>query len=397
MRSGSHGASVALLLVTVALLAGCGAGDVPEVEWWFDLGEDTAVHVVVPEQERGFERGELELDLLLYSTTDPNYQFGGQPLMVDTDADERIYVLDMAASEVRAYDTTGEYLRTIGRPGQGPGELSSPVSLLVEADTIAVTDSVSSRLTRWRTTGELLETVSLEGMPFFQLLGSTPRGSWLGLHFSIVEGGRRGTSIVEVDATGEVQGTVIEFPRHPQVQLPRGVPMAGILEIYSRLATPTNSYEFLPPDRVAITPGSEFQVGAISPAGDVVWASAVALQRSPIPSGDQEDILRSIRETAPTFVPDPNTWPTHFPAYSRISVDGYGNVVAFRFAPQSSRDDVVAVDVFDAAGGHIGSATLPDIRWLHASGEFVYALTTDPDSLERGIGRYRLRAPWINS
>lgn len=41
-----------------------------------------------------------------------------------------IYVLDYKAQHVKVFDQDGQYLRTIGRPGQGPGELFLPRSLI---------------------------------------------------------------------------------------------------------------------------------------------------------------------------------------------------------------------------------------------------------------------------
>ncbi len=40
-----------------------------------------------------------------------------------------IYVLDQQASHIKVFDASGKYLRTIGRKGQGPGELEYPMTL----------------------------------------------------------------------------------------------------------------------------------------------------------------------------------------------------------------------------------------------------------------------------
>ncbi|MEX2285252.1 MAG: 6-bladed beta-propeller [Gemmatimonadota bacterium] len=54
----------------------------------------------------------------------------GQPWAVEQDELGRIYVLDQQSKDVRVFAADGKHLRTIGRPGGGPGEFSNPFGLL---------------------------------------------------------------------------------------------------------------------------------------------------------------------------------------------------------------------------------------------------------------------------
>ena len=47
------------------------------------------------------------------------------------DDEENIYVLDRKEFHIKVFDKDGEYLRTFGRKGQGPGELNRPSSILI--------------------------------------------------------------------------------------------------------------------------------------------------------------------------------------------------------------------------------------------------------------------------
>ena len=47
------------------------------------------------------------------------------------DEKERIYVLDGKEVHIKVYDKNGDYLRTIGRKGQGPGELEFPMGIRI--------------------------------------------------------------------------------------------------------------------------------------------------------------------------------------------------------------------------------------------------------------------------
>ena len=78
---------------------------------------------------------------------DANYQFG-QITGVDVMSDGRIAVLDAQAQRVQVYGPDGTWQRTIGGPGNGPGELSAQaVALYVgRGDTIVVADMGNQRI-----------------------------------------------------------------------------------------------------------------------------------------------------------------------------------------------------------------------------------------------------------
>ena len=71
--------------------------------------------------------------------------------------DGRIVVSDGVAQELRVYDASGEFERTIGRQGEGPGEFATaPMITGLAGDTIFVFDSRSSRVTAFLLTGDLI-------------------------------------------------------------------------------------------------------------------------------------------------------------------------------------------------------------------------------------------------
>lgn len=67
-----------------------------------------------------------------------------------------LYVLDTQAREVRVYDDSGARIRTIGRPGEGPGELERPLSFGLFHDTVWVQDFGTMRISWFDRDGALL-------------------------------------------------------------------------------------------------------------------------------------------------------------------------------------------------------------------------------------------------
>ena len=57
-----------------------------------------------------------------------------------------LYIADMKENRVMIYDTLGNFVKQIGSPGQGPGELLNPEKIAIENDSIFVLNSGNSRI-----------------------------------------------------------------------------------------------------------------------------------------------------------------------------------------------------------------------------------------------------------
>lgn len=94
---------------------------------------------------------------------DANYQFGQiGGIAIDSRGD--IYVSDRQARDVRVYSQEGEYVRTIGAPGAGPGEFGRAISdvLISAGDTLLVPDIRNRRINRFAPDGTALESEALD-------------------------------------------------------------------------------------------------------------------------------------------------------------------------------------------------------------------------------------------
>lgn len=80
---------------------------------------------------------EVHVDLRFGSAEgdDPNLTFG-EIRGVEAASDGTIYVLDYLAAEVRAFSSGGEYVRTVARRGEGPGEILEANGILLSGDTL---------------------------------------------------------------------------------------------------------------------------------------------------------------------------------------------------------------------------------------------------------------------
>lgn len=97
------------------------------------------------------------------SAADTLYQFG-RIAGLDIGSDGSVYVLDQQLQKVRVYDATGSYVRTIGRAGGGPGELS-PAALGVfvgQGDTVLIPDVGAQRVSIFNASADLITSVPMQ-------------------------------------------------------------------------------------------------------------------------------------------------------------------------------------------------------------------------------------------
>ena len=63
--------------------------------------------------------------------TDDDAEFFGVLSQITTDEAGNVYLLDRQLTEVKVFSPDGEYLNTIGREGEGPGEFRRPSDLFI--------------------------------------------------------------------------------------------------------------------------------------------------------------------------------------------------------------------------------------------------------------------------
>ena len=90
----------------------------------------------------------------------PEYLFGDVRGVVLT-ADRQIAVADGLSQQVRYFDERGVHLRTVGGPGDGPGEFRSLWALELCDGSLHAFDVSNGRVSVWSSDGELVETFQL--------------------------------------------------------------------------------------------------------------------------------------------------------------------------------------------------------------------------------------------
>ncbi|MBF0152835.1 MAG: 6-bladed beta-propeller [Magnetococcales bacterium] len=99
---------------------------------------------------------------------EPAGEFGkgvlGRPTGLARDAARgRVYVADTHAHDIKVFDDGGELIKSIGRPGQMPGEFNAPTHLAFAQERLYVTDTLNARIQVFDPGGEFLFTFGRRG------------------------------------------------------------------------------------------------------------------------------------------------------------------------------------------------------------------------------------------
>ena len=111
----------------------CSKAEEQVTEWKGKIEYEDGVKVVKNPDKPVFGeiRFELEEDLILGSEKTEDDIFN-RIFDVKVDGKGNIYVYDIRDRKVRKISTKGEYMKDIGRIGQGPGEFESPRTIWVD-------------------------------------------------------------------------------------------------------------------------------------------------------------------------------------------------------------------------------------------------------------------------
>lgn len=160
------------------------------------------------------EEGGLTLQRDLVVGDDEDFYFGGIPDMTVA-GDGRIFVLDWEVPEIKVVGPEGDLLRTIGREGQGPGELQAPrFGDVTRMDSLYVFDSRSERISVFTTGGRFARSVGVEHQPFDMFAAQHGQPGFVTSYDNTRPGAEEvGDQIVRVlDASGTVVDTVLTAP-----------------------------------------------------------------------------------------------------------------------------------------------------------------------------------------
>ena len=372
---------VALAATVVIAVAGCGGGG----NAWTGTITDSAGVTVVQNPDQGTwspsAAWRLEEELRIGETEgSPEYQFG-QVGTIGVGSDGSMYVIDVQAQQVRVFSPDGEFLRSFGRPGAGPGEIGAGAAFVLvgAGDTVLVPDLANRRINRYAADGTPLGSVPIEiekGLPM--AFRATPSGQILVQIRSLSLPDRPAPDtldrIVRLTAAGDVADTLLEFPSGGTLNLGGGTPEIN-------LYAPEPAWDVTDDLHIVYGVNDVYRIGVYGADGELQREITKPFQRQPVSENDREAIMNALTRAwtdagvPPAMLPQLRSF-VHFgefiPAFASLQVGPRGTLwvqhlqTAAGMTPEeleqfNPQNDLGAPDwdVFDAEGRYLGVVSMP--------------------------------------
>jgi hypothetical protein len=383
-----------LILPIAALVAACGAEPEGPARPTAEIQDSAGVRIVVnPAPDAAGPRFTLSAEpLATIGVVEgaPEYQLTRASAV--RLSDETIVVFNGGTQELRFYDATGQYLRTVGREGEGPGEFKqASLAGRLAGDSVLVLDGGSSRVTVVGPGGEVRSYPLSSELGFAPVLeGALANGRMLFAlrtlpNFQAPPGVLRESQAV---AWLEPSGSVQRLGEFPGMEVSRVGGAAFPVPLAPGMAVAANG------GRAAVGDNATYSVNVYDDTGTLL--QVVRLNRPPTPAqpGDFELGLPAIlrldsaggrRQTSFTVTLDQMPHHETLPAYGDVRLDYAGNLWVGDYAVEWLAQPRTW-SMFDPEGIYVGRLEVPDRSTVLDIGEdWILLRTLDDLDVERVV------------
>ena len=297
-----------------------------------------------------------------------NYMFG-ENIGFNTDEAGNFYVSDLDAHKIQKYDPEGQFLLTIGREGQGPGEFGSLSLIRFDKDSnIYINDVVNNRISFFDKDGKYLRQIRLTERYSNPFINS--KGFIIANKFSAPEEGNvqkqiqlHGLFDDKFNLVAELLKIETEFP------LPTGTDASSmgdyLAKVFSIFAfSPQVITTVADNDFIFLGYPDKYEIKVFSPEGELVKKIARDYDPIPVSEKDKESFVKMASNNLPAFFTEDLKekafknlkYPKHKPAYQGFTLmeNGWLCVVV-----NSVEDEYTLIDLFDQEGKYIAHFKTP--------------------------------------
>ncbi len=386
---------IPLSILSATVLVSCSGSDAGEER--FSLTEENGVSIAFTSGGPLFPSPVFTFDPVLTLREDPAQQesYMTAPRAFVQGPDGNYYVPDVRDNRIVVFDSDGNYLRSIGRDGEGPGEFRYVLLQSLSGDTLSIFDYSLQRTTRILTDGTIVEIVNirqggvalgLQKGPGDLLLAEFVNGRDLDEGVGGISEGITILNSVNLDTVATILTRMIasRFIRRMETEdgpmtFSSGLPFAG---------SPTAQY--IPGKGILSTDGDKPEMTWYDLSGKPSRTFRIDLETRPVSSAVREAHEQRWRENEREYARERGReerqvpefkYPDNVGFWTRIHIDDRGYIWLLDvWENHDSRDEGGWVfHVMDPEGRYLGTARLPATMIRISNGRLM-TVVTDPDT-----------------
>lgn len=320
------------------------------------------------------------------------------PNEITCDSEGNVYVLDKKANNIKIFNSSGKYVRTIGRRGRGPGEFNSPQHFTFAKDRLAIWDQRNFRIC----------TISPEGK-FLKSIKSSMMGTWPYKLRSLPNG----DIIIErlkLSFTDKPQDFSIEI-FSPDLKLKKVFYSKKVWPYkYSKIVSkslPAPFYFYIywditPDGNIVMGFSEKNEIEIHDPFSGILFSFSHPYEPVKVNERDKKEFFDGIafaidgrRASYPDVYRKNTEFPKFKPSFFNVLIDSQGNILVSRYRINRN-EDYRSFDVFNPNGNFIntvqfiGISSFPkNFHLVYFIHNYVWIVETDDDGLYK-LTKYRI-------
>jgi len=341
-------------------------------------GEQDGVEVIRNGEETVSKK--IDFGQVANSTADSFEEAIGSPRDIAADSEANIFLLDSKKTQIIRYNPELKYINSIGRIGQGPGELYYPMSMSFDSQNRLYVTDVMQRINIFETQGGYISTLKLDEIAYFLYAGGKAGQISIGyrklinkesgndegdkdIYFSLADFGVKENSVSDFYSKEQFVAARIQKGDKFLLVLPTYVLMTGIQDDLYVCAA--DKYEILVYDASRKLKRKIIKDYNPIPVSAKDLKIALDMMNTP----EKKKGLRKIARFHPVM--------------KSIALDEEGKLWVEMFKPfEIYKNSYEAdYDVFSKEGKYLFSTTIPEkvVRKLLFANGFLYCVVENPD------------------
>ena len=284
----------------------------------------------------------LELECVIGESDDPDKSFTEISNFVVDDS-ETLYALDFKDCKIKVFDAAGQFVRSFGEKGQGPGELDMPAGIhLTPANELIVEDATARKLVHFSLEGTYIRHVSLADRMALVNLIMGPGGNFMGREMKL-EGQKVFFEIEKLDP--ELKPLFLLDQIEFAIPIPGSGTKINLMDMLS-------IYQFDSSGNIYYSRNIDYEIKVYTPDGRQVKSIQKEYEAQKITEKDIEEILERIPNVGSFNVKEMFEFPKTFPPLQFFTLDEEGRIFVRTWEKGKDKGEYI-FDVFDPEGRYI--------------------------------------------